>query len=263
MQPINIAIEPDGTKYVADSGRNQVVVFGADDEYVKAIGEATPWRPVDVAAFEDRLYVADAANQIVKVFDKATGTLVKTIGDTGDPETRLGRPTNLAFDGGGDLYVSDFDRFQILKYDRDGHFEARVGAPGDGPGHFARPKGIAVDRAGRLYVVDASFDNVQIFDKDGRVLLFFAQGGEQPGNLRLPAKVALDYDNLDSFREYFGPGFDVEHLILVTSQFGPHAVSVFAYGREKGRTYPTEDELLRQIEEKRKRAAPPPAQPGR
>jgi DEAD/DEAH box helicase domain-containing protein len=35
-QPVNISIEPDGTKYVTDPVRGQVVIFGKDDNYLRA-----------------------------------------------------------------------------------------------------------------------------------------------------------------------------------------------------------------------------------
>lgn len=252
LQPINISVEPDGTKYVADPARGQVVVFDANDAYVRAYGEPGNWRPVDAVAFESRLYVADSANGLVKVFDKASGEMVKSIGSEGEPSERLDRPTNLAFDAEGYLYVTDVTRFQVVRFDRDGHFKTAFGLPGDSPGHFARPKGIAVDRRGHLYAADASFNNVQIFNRDGRLLLFFGEGGDQPGNFLLPAKVALDYDNIKYFEKYIQPGFDVEYLILVTSQFGQRFVNVLAYGSESGRKYPTEEELLKGVEERRK-----------
>ena len=254
VQPTNISIEADGTKYVADPARGQIVAFDRDDQYVKAYGEPGSWRPVDAVAFEDRLYVADVSNHLVKVFDKASGELIKTIGDKGEPDERLDRPTNLAFrTENGDLFVTDFGRFQVVKFDRDGHYKSAIGKPGDGPGHFARPKGIAIDRKGQLFVVDASYNNVQVFNKDGRVLLFLGQGGEKPGDFLLPAKVAIDYDDLEYFREYLGAGFQAEYLVLVSSQFGPHAVSVLAYGYEKGKKYPTDEELLRQLDERQKK----------
>jgi sugar lactone lactonase YvrE len=252
-QPINISIEADGTKYVADSVRGQVVVFNRNDEYVKAYGLPGAWRPVDAVAFEDRVYVADVANGLVKIFDKSSGELVKSIGDKGEPTERLDRPTNLAFDPDGDLYVTDVGRFQVVKYDRDGHFKTAVGKAGDNLGHFARPKGIALDRDGRLYAVDASFNNVQVFNRDGRLLIFFGDGGDKPGGFVLPAKVAIDYDHLPYFQQYVQPGFHPEYLILVTSQFGSRRVNVLAFGKEEGSTYPTDAELMKEIEERQKR----------
>jgi hypothetical protein len=253
VQPVNISIEPDGTKYVADPVRGQIVVFDRNDDYVRAYGEPGAWRPVDAVPYEDRLYVADISNGLVKVFEKASGALLRSIGDKGEPSERLDRPTNLAFDREGYLYVTDFGRFQVVKFDRDGHFKATIGEPGDGLGHFARPKGIAVDREGRIYAVDASFNNVQIFNKDGRLLMFFGEAGEGAGQLTLPAKVAIDYDNVPLFQKYADPGFQIEYLVIVTSQFGTRMVNVLGYGQEKGGKYPTEAELLKQIEEKRKK----------
>jgi DNA-binding beta-propeller fold protein YncE len=253
VQPVNISIEADGTKYVADPVRGQIVAYDRNDEYLKAYGTPGAWRPVDAVSFEDRLYVADVANGLVKVFDKASGEPVKTIGDRGEPSERLDRPTNIAFDREGDLYVSDVGRFQVVKFDRDGHFKTTFGKPGDNLGHFARPKGIAVDREGRLYAVDASFNNVQIFGKEGRLLMFFGGSGDKPGNFLLPAKVAIDYDNVRYFESYAQPGFQIEYLVLVTSQFGPRLVNVLAYGKEKGKTYQTDEELLKAVDERRKK----------
>lgn len=269
-QPVNISIDRDGSKYVADPGRGQVVVFDRGDEYVRAYGVSGAWRPVDAVPYEDRLYVVDGANAQVKVFDKPSGELVKTIGDRGEPDQRLSRPTNLAFDGEGTLYVSDIGRFQVVKYDRDGHYKGAIGKPGDNLGHFARPKGVALDRDGHLLAVDATFNNVQIFSPDGRLLMFFGQGGQRPGDLLLPAKVAIDYDNLQYFRPWVDPEFEVKYLVLVTSQFGERLVNVFAYGQEKGKRYPTDAELAKLIEERRqreieklKKEPPKPAEPAK
>lgn len=251
-QPINISIEPDGTKYVADPVRGQIVAFDRDDEYLDAYGAPGAWRPVDAVPFEDRLYVADVENRVVKVFEKRGGQMVKTIGDKGPGAERLNRPTNLAFDADGFLYVTDAGRFQVVKFDRDGHFKSAVGKPGDNLGHFARPKGIALDRDGRLYAVDASFNNVQVFNEDGRLLMFFGEGGDKSGAFLLPAKVVVDYDNLEYFQKYAAPDFQMEYLIIVTSQFGSRRVNVLAYGQAAGKEYPTEAELLKRIDERRK-----------
>jgi hypothetical protein len=262
LQPLNISVEPDGTKYVSDPVRGQVVVFDRADAYLRAYGTQGSWRPVDAVPYGDELYVADSTKGLVRVVDKKTGEVVRTIGDKGDLAERLDRPTNLAFDQEGYLYVTDFGRFQVVKFDRDGHFRSMIGKLGDNLGHFARPKGIALDREGHLYAADASFNNVQIFNKDGRLLMFFGASGEKAGDLLLPAKVALDYDNLKYFEKFVAPGFEVRYLILVSAQFGPRRVNVFAYGQEKGRKYPTDAELMKQLEERRKKElekAPPPA----
>lgn len=252
-QPLNITIDGEGNKYVSDPVRGQVVVFDRNDEYANAYGTSGAWQPIDAAPYEDRLYVVDRSKRRIAVLDRESGELVRTIGDRGDPAELLDRPTNLAFDREGYLYVTDVGRFQVVKYDRDGHFQAAFGKPGDNLGHFARPRGIALDRSGRLYAVDASFNNVQIFNPAGRLLMFFGEGGDRPGAFLLPAKVTLDYDNLKYFQRFVDPSFEPEYLIVVTSQFGKHRVNVFAFGHEKEKKYPSDAELLQQIEERWRR----------
>jgi sugar lactone lactonase YvrE len=255
-QPINVSIDAEGNKYVADSVRGQIVVFDANDEYLKAYGTPEHWRPVDVVPFGNELYVADPSNGLVVVLDRQSGEIVRTIGDKGEPSERLDRPTNVAIDAEGMLYVSDIGRFQVVQFDREGHFKAAIGKPGDNLGHFARPKGVAVDREGHVYAVDAAFNNVQVFNREGRLLLFFGAAGAErdfPGAMLLPAKVAIDYDNLRYFQSYVDPSFEPAYLVLVTSQVGDHPVSVLAYGKEKGKTYPTEAELLQRVQDRQKK----------
>lgn len=251
-QPINITIDADGTKYVTDPVRGQVVVFDRNDEYVRDYGMPGGWRPVDAVPFDGKLYVADVEKGLVKVFDLASGEMVKVIGDKGDATQKLDRPTNLAFDHEGNLYVTDATRFQVVKFDRDGHFLSTIGKAGDNLGHFARPKGIAFDRADRLYAVDAAFNNVQIFGKDGRILMYFGVPGTGPGSLTLPAKVTIDYDNVKYFQQYVQPGFEVEYLVFVTSQFGERLVNVLAFGKDAKRKYPSDEEIMKEIEARRK-----------
>jgi hypothetical protein len=100
--------------------------------------------------------------------------------------------------------------------------------------------------------VDAAFNNVQVFNKDGRLLMFFGESADKPGGLLLPAKVSIDYDNLQYFKEYIQPDFQPDYLVFVTSQFGSRLVNVLAHGQQKGKKYPTDDELLKRLEEKRK-----------
>lgn len=262
VQPLNISIDDDGVKYVTDPVRGQVVSFGRDDEYLKAYGTPGTWKPVDAAALAGWLYVADIQNGTVQVFDKKTGEIVRIIGNKGEPGHRLSLPTNIAFDGEGRLYVSDVGRFQIVRFNRDGEYDGVIGKLGNNPGHFARPRGIDIDREDRLYAVDASFNNVQIFNSQGRLLLFFGAGERGPGTLLLPAKVVVDYDSVPLFRQYVAPNFELEYLLFVTSQFGERLVNVYGFGKEKGVSYPSDDDLRRQLLERRLREAGEPAEQG-
>ena len=229
-----MTIEPDGTRYVADIGRGQVLIFTRRGSYVGAVGEPDDMKAVDVAVSKDRIYVADFDGPSVRVFDKRTRKAIQTI--PSDPKSEneaLFGPTNLALDPDGNLYVSDTRAFRIQHYRADGAHIKTVGSLGDSPGQFSRPKGIAVDREGRLYAVDAATQVIQVFDAEGKLLLFFGRPGEGRAELDLPAQITIDYDNIDWFRQYADPNFELEYLLLVTSQYGANKVNVFGFGRLK------------------------------
>ncbi len=239
-KPINIEIDEDGSKYVADTNRMQVVVFDQDDNYARAYGVEGQFKPTDVAMDDDRLYVSDIQESKIHVLDKRTGeTLFTFPSDDKNSSAHLAHPTNLALDKGY-LYVADSTAARVNKYTTEGEYVMTFGSMGVKPGQFARPKGVAVDKMGNLYVVDAAFDNVQIFSEDGSLLLFFGQAGPERRDLNLPATVVLDYDNHDFYQQYAEPGFNVEYAILVVSQYGNGSINIFGFGTMEGMDYSSE-----------------------
>jgi sugar lactone lactonase YvrE len=236
--PVNLAVDADGTRYVADTGRNQVLIYGGDDTYRGAIGEGDSIRPTDVALTSDRIYVADIKGNCVRVFAKAGRNQLFTIPRNPAAEAdkepgKLFMPVNLAIDQRGQLHVSDLAACQVQIYDAEGKHLRTIGSRGDLPGQFARPKGIAVDREGRIYVVDAASQVCQIFDVEGRLLLDFGEPEGSAAALNLPAGVAVDYDHVRLFAGHAAPGFVIEHLVIITNQYGPRKVSVYGLGHKQ------------------------------
>lgn len=238
QRPTNVTIDADGTRYVTDLGRNQVLVYDRAGRFLAAFGEKDEFKPVDVAIAGDRLYVVDIEHHEVRTLDKRSGKLLFKLGGEGSGGGRLHQPTNLAVGPEGDIYVVETGSFRVSRFTPDGKFLRSYGEAGQAPGQFARPKGIALDRAGRMYVSDAAFQNVQIFDNSGRVLMAFGQPVSGSQGLNLPAGVAINYDDVALFRGYADAGFAIEYLILVVSQFGPNQVDVFGFGRMSGVAYP-------------------------
>jgi DNA-binding beta-propeller fold protein YncE len=244
QRPINVAIDTDGTKYVADTARNQVLVYDKADNFLRALGAKDEFKPVDVAVAGERLYVVDLEHHEVLVMDKRSGKQQFKFGRSdAEPEKALHQPTNLAIGRNGDIYVVETGNFRFTRFTPEGKYVRSYGEAGQGPGQFARPKGIAIDRAGRMYVSDAAFQNVQIFDEQGRVLMAFGQPGNDLPGLNLPAGVAVNYDSVPLFRSLADPKFNIEHLILVVSQFGPNQVDVFGFGKMAGVDYPPDEKL--------------------
>lgn len=237
-KPINCTVDPfDGSLYVADTERRQVVVFDAAGEYVGAFGNDLG-RPGDVFVDEDRLFVADLDARKVHIYDKSTRTLRSSFPGPGVvPEMRIQQITSLWVQDEL-VYLVDFAASKVKVYRTDGTPVSAFGSLGQNSGQFIRPKGIAVDRSGIIYVVDAAFDNVQLFDPDGQLLMAFGGGHNGPGGLNLPAQVRVSYENLELFQEYVDPMFELEYLILVTSQYGPNRLNVYGFVRPASRADP-------------------------
>lgn len=233
--PVNIAIDADGTRYVADTGRNQVLIYGADDSFRGTIGAKEHWKPTAVAVTSNRVLVSDLENHCIRVYDKAELKPLATIPP--DPKVtgpgQLFMPVNLALDAQGRIYVSDMAACQVFVYDADGKYLRAIGARGDLPGQFARPKGVAVDKAGRVYVVDAASDVCQVFDAEGQLLLFFGEPNGSAAPLNLPAAVIVDDQNLAAFQKYAAPNFVLEQLVIISNQYGNRKISVYGLGHPR------------------------------
>jgi sugar lactone lactonase YvrE len=232
-RPTGIFIEPDGTKYVADILRGHVVIFGPDDRFKLALGGEEKITPSDVAVWADRAYVSDIGNHFIRVYDKRDGKLLFKFGGLGEKEGEFNKPSSLAVDTEGNVYVTDSFNFRVQRFDRDGKFLSSFGKAGDAPGSFSRPRGVAVDREGVVYVVDAGFQNVQLFNQEGQVLMFFGGVGLEPGQMYLPVKVFVSYDLVPYFQKYVDKSFELKYIVMVTNQVGNHPVSVYGFGASK------------------------------
>lgn len=229
-RPIAIAVDSDGTRYIGDAGRNEVLVFDANERFVRAIGDGKGFRPADLAIAGELLYVTNGSSSNIVVFDKRSGKRLAYISESGAEPGQVFMPTGIAVGPDGSLWVADTTNFRVQRFSPDGEFIGAFGQAGDAPGSFARPKSVAVDRDGIVYVLDAAFNNVQLFTEDGQALMFFGDAGADEHAINMPASVRIDYENVDLFRKYADPNFDLEYLVIVTSQFGLNAVSVFGFG---------------------------------
>jgi DNA-binding beta-propeller fold protein YncE len=235
-KPINIIIDEAENRYITDTDRKQVLVFDAQDNFIRAYGMENQFKPTDVALSGNNLYVCDIEHHTIHVLDKQTGETIRTISAEGDAEDKIFKPTNIEIYG-DNLLISDTFNGRVQVFTLDGEHLYSIGQLGTGLGQFARPKGVAVDREGRIYVVDAAFQNVQIFDSDQKLLLFFGAPGAGRDSMNLPATVVIDYDNIEYFRQYADPNFDIEYIILVVSQYGKNKVNAYAFGKMKGMDY--------------------------
>ncbi|MHC4322896.1 MAG: 6-bladed beta-propeller [Planctomycetota bacterium] len=241
MNPVNIYIDENGTKYIADPTAGQVFVFDKNNNISAMLGKESKINPIDVVVRGSLCYVTDFASNQIVVMDKATGNEITRLGKRSEgigqaePLTALANGefsliSNLALDQQGNIYVTDKSGARITQFDRSGAFRRTIGRLGDNIDEFIRPKGIAIDKENRIWVVDAGTEVAKIYNQQAQLLLFFGLPGNKPGMMNLPTKIVLDYDNTEFFKQYAVDGANIEFLVLVSNQYGPNKVSVYGFG---------------------------------
>ena len=158
--------------------------------------EQTPFsEPAQVAFWSGRLVVADVGTRKLSVFSKDgrwSGDLAQ-LPDAKSSPTRGGsvtKPSGLAFDGRGRIYVTDANDHYIRVFDASGVFMREFK---NVHGNDSGLTGIAIDSTGVAYVADAINGCIQIFQSDmGTWLRKLGSKGDGPGQMQLPCGLAVD-----------------------------------------------------------------------
>jgi DNA-binding beta-propeller fold protein YncE len=198
---IGLAMDDNDRLFVSDPGLHHVLVFDASHKAEDVVTEGM----VDPGGLtldkENRLlYVSDVTLDQILVYDADSFKLLRKIGTTGHNHELttpgdFSRPTGVAVDQEGNLYVCDTLNNRIEIFDADGKFVSAFGKAGDGPGYFARPKGIAIDSDGHIWVADGQQDRVQVFNKEAQLLITFGGHGILPGQFQGLVGIATDKNN--------------------------------------------------------------------
>lgn len=177
-----------GASRVFTHGGSRLFEFSPTGVYLREIG-------IGIYAFlfaqgvnvdsKDHIWAVDRGSDMVIEFDP-TGRVVKTLSRkpesvTIEPRTAPGRggrgpvlgdnfnrPTGVAFDAAGNIFVSDgYTNARVVKMDPSGTYVKSWGTKGAGEGQFDMPNSIAVDAKGNVYVADMGNKRIQVFDNDG------------------------------------------------------------------------------------------------
>ena len=177
LRPYDVAIAPDGTIYVANSGMYGIIRVSGGDAYVLGAGPGTGEGQLNFprgvcAADDDSVYVADTNNARLQVFDR-DGNVTRVIGRPGYLDGEFLRPQGLDVRGGL-LAVADNrnQRVQIFdlereRLDRQPVAIALAGGHGDGAGLMKLPADVAFDGADDVHAAVKMQNVVKVYGTDG------------------------------------------------------------------------------------------------
>jgi sugar lactone lactonase YvrE len=201
MRIIGLAMDDNDRLFVSDPGLKHILVFDATHKAEDVITDGMT-EPANMTIDKENrlLYVSDIAQDQVLVYDADTLKLKRKMGTTGHNHELttpgdFAKPSGLALDEDGNLYVCDTLNNRIEVFDADGKFISTYGKNGDGPGYFARPKGVAIDSDGHIWVADGMQDRVQVFTKDWQLCITFGGHGLMPGQFQGLVSIFADSKN--------------------------------------------------------------------
>ncbi|MEO8682398.1 MAG: peptidyl-alpha-hydroxyglycine alpha-amidating lyase family protein [Vicinamibacterales bacterium] len=148
-----VRIDKDDNVWVVDEGSNMVMKFNPQGLVTMVLGRKD-----------------EAIDYLEKYLEEADHTEAGASAKPGAGAGRggtFGRPTDVAFDTQGNIFVADgYDNSRVAKFTKDGDFVKTIGSRGTAPGQFNTPHAIAADAKGNIYVGDRGNSRIQVFDPD-------------------------------------------------------------------------------------------------
>jgi tripartite motif-containing protein 71 len=207
LSPRGVAIAPDSSIFVADTGNHRIQKFSSDGIHIRSWGTQGSsvgqfLYPYDVTVDrEGNVFVADLGNNRTQKFSN-TGVFIRAWGKSGTGDGEFRFPMKIDTDPSGNVFVSEGNSHRVQKFTNTGSFLTK-----SAPGELSHPVGIAVDTTGTVYVVDLGEPEVKIkeFTNNLQFLKAWGQTGTGPGQWSVPG-------NLDVVH----PQFDFKHYVYLT-----------------------------------------------
>jgi sugar lactone lactonase YvrE len=216
--PAGVALDSTGNLFIADSRNNRIrkvgtngiittIAGGALNMYGESWGFAGDGGPATNAQMDSplsvavdsagNLFIADSNNNRIREVKAADGRIITvagngTYGYSGDggaaANAELNRPTGVAVDGTGNLFIVDNGNNRLRTMGTNGLITTVAGkGTGGGTGgigdggaatnaSLSSPMGVAVDSAGNLFIVDAENGRIREVDTNGIITTVAGNG---------------------------------------------------------------------------------------
>jgi sugar lactone lactonase YvrE len=205
--PTSVAIDGNGSVYVADSLNNTIRKITSDGVVTTLAGTAKEYGSTDGTGSEARfsdpkgvavdgngnVYVADLYNSTIRKI--TSGGVVTTMAGSAEQSgstdgtgstARFNYPSGVAVDGNGNVYVADRGNNTIRKITSSGVVTTLAGSAGnsgstDGMGSvalFNNPENVVVDGSGNVYVADVGNNTIRKITNGGVVTTLAGNAGQ-------------------------------------------------------------------------------------
>jgi subtilisin family serine protease/streptogramin lyase len=195
--PTGIAVDSEGSVWVADYGNNRIQKFNSKGEYLSQFGSSGSGNgqfklpeAIDIDS-EGNIWVVDSGNNRIQKFN-SKGEYLSQFGSQGSGNGQLQSPYSLDVDAEGSVWVVDSGNNRIQKFNSKGEYLSQFGSYGSLPGQFKSPTGILIDAGGNVWVSDNLNNRIQKFNSKGEYLSQFGSTGSSGGQFQSPRGLALD-----------------------------------------------------------------------
>ena len=156
--PGGIKINKEGEIHVVDRGNSRIIVLTASMEYKSTIGSPEQLGDPKDLAFDENgcIYISDLKQNCILVYQE-TGEYRGRFGGTGTQKGRLNRPSGIAIDRFGRLFVCESANHRVSVFNTSSEFLECFSAGLS----MVNPCALTVDADGFVYI--ASSDSIHIF----------------------------------------------------------------------------------------------------
>ena len=131
-------------------------------------------------------------------------TFTFSFGSSGTGNGQLNKPSRVAVDSEGNLWVTDELNNRVQHFSPEGKYLGQFGSKGSGNGQFSSPVGIAIDSSGNLWVADYFNNRVQHFSPEGKYLGQFGVT-ETPRDIAIDPEGNLWIATVGGYVQHFSP----------------------------------------------------------
>lgn len=187
--PWGMALDPDGSIYVADTWNHRIQKFGADLQVDPAFGIGGLFGPRDISVLPDgNLLVVDTGNKRLVLYGP-NGSVERILGGAGDGHSQFSEPTSVSVSTNGSIYVADFWNKRVQRFDSELQYSGEFEIDSWGATGTTERGYIVALSDGRVIATDPANGIIIVFDADGEEIAAHSLG---PKVSSRPIGIAID-----------------------------------------------------------------------